>query len=270
LGVACGAPRGRAGADSVTGQAIAIIDDDADARLLAAAVLRGGGYAPVEDVGAPGVGVRLACDRPALILLDMQLGARTGADALVEIRAVDALRAVPVVALTGARAGDPSLVRLGAELAGVASKPIDPEALLALVAAVLGRPADAAAPVPDARDPAAAGAAAAATPGGSPAGPPDGDPLAPLRARFLAGLAGRLARIRAALAAGDAAGLILETHRLRGAAAGHGFRELADAAGRAEDAARAGTDVATAVAALETAAGRVGPFPRTTAGPDPP
>ena len=67
------------------------------------------------------------------------------------------------------------------------------------------------------------------------------DFLAPLRARFRAGLAGRLRDIESAAAHGaDRDTLIRELHKLRGAAAGYGFDALSEAAADAEDALRGG------------------------------
>ncbi|HVH13920.1 MAG TPA: Hpt domain-containing protein, partial [Longimicrobium sp.] len=82
------------------------------------------------------------------------------------------------------------------------------------------------------------------------------DFLAPLRARFRAGLGGRLRDIEAA--AGDRAErdtLMRELHKLRGAAAGYGFDGLADAAADAEEAVRGGdgdAEVARLIQSLRT------------------
>jgi HPt (histidine-containing phosphotransfer) domain-containing protein len=68
----------------------------------------------------------------------------------------------------------------------------------------------------------------------------DGEFLAPLRARFRAGLPARLAELEACAAADDREGMIRCIHKLRGAAGGYGYERLAAAAGRAEDVLRAG------------------------------
>ena len=79
------------------------------------------------------------------------------------------------------------------------------------------------------------------------------DFLAPLRARFRAGLGSRRLAIESAAAEGDRDALRRELHKLRGAAGGYGYEALADAAGVAEEAVRAGggeAEVARLVALL--------------------
>lgn len=200
-------------------EAVAVVDDDPDIRAFATAVLGRGGYRAVADDGTPGVGARLASSEPSLVLLDMHLGGRSGRDALGELRAQPALAAIPVLTFTAGGQDEP----VGDGFAGRVSKPVEPDALLAQVDAVLESFA----------------AASAAEPGAE-----DDDFLAPLRARFRAGLADRLRAIESARAAGDRETLRRELHKLRGAAGGYGFDALADAAGEAEAAVRAGEGVA--------------------------
>jgi len=70
------------------------------------------------------------------------------------------------------------------------------------------------------------------------------DYLAPLRARFRAGLPDRLRAMEDAVRNGDVDGLTREVHKLRGAAAGYGMDALSDAAGVAEEALRGGSGAA--------------------------
>jgi CheY-like chemotaxis protein/anti-sigma regulatory factor (Ser/Thr protein kinase) len=210
-------------------ETVGIVDDDADLRAYAAAVLEHAGYRAATDDGTPGLAGRLAEARPAIILLDMNLGGRTGVEALAELRAIRALDAVPVLAFTAASVADSPLEGF----AGRVAKPVEPEALLAQVDAAVETLA---ARVADAERDAE-----------------EDDFLAPLRARFRAGLGSRRLAIESAAGEGDRDALRRELHKLRGAAGGYGYEALADAAGVAEEAVRAGegaAEVARLVALL--------------------
>jgi len=206
----------RPGAARRRTETVAIVDDDPDLRAYAAAVLGHAGYRAAVDDGAPGVGSRLAERRPALVLLDMNLAGRSGREALAELRAIRALADVPVLAFTAASVADAPLEGF----AGRVAKPVEPDALLAQVDAAVEALATR---VPDAEREAE-----------------EEDFLAPLRARFRAGLGSRRLAIESAAATGDRDALRRELHKLRGAAGGYGFEALADAAGEAEEAVRAG------------------------------
>ena len=211
----------RAAAGRTRAETVAVVDDDADIRAYAQAVLRHAGYRAVADDGAPGVGARLAGERPALVLLDLNLAGRGGAQALAEMRREPALAEVPAAAFTAGSM--PGGTPAGFE--GLVTKPVEPEALVAQVDALLE--ARLARPVPEPEREA----------------DPD-DFLAPLRARFRVGLADRLRAIELAAGGGDRETLLRELHKLKGAAAGYGFDGLSDAATDAEDALRAGGGVA--------------------------
>ena len=197
-------------------ETVAVVDDDADIRAYVAAVLRRAGYRAAPDDGAPGLAARLSADRPALVLLDLNLAGRSGAAALAELRGAGGFAAVPVLAFTAGALAEPP-----AGFDGRVDKPVEPDALVAAVDAALEAHGSAA--VPDAEP-----------------GDEADDFLAPLRARFRAGLAGRLLAIEAAKMEGDRQGMLRELHKLRGAAAGYGFDALAEAAAGAEEAMRAG------------------------------
>jgi CheY-like chemotaxis protein/HPt (histidine-containing phosphotransfer) domain-containing protein len=199
---------------------IAVVDDDADIRAFARAVLERAGYPAVLDDGAPGVGERLRADPPALLLLDLNLAGRGGAEALAELRGVPELDGAVVLAFTAGTTPDP----LQPGFAGRVTKPVEPDALVAAVDEAL-----------EARIP------PEARPGPAEGEPDEDDFLAPLRIRFRAGLAGRLQAIEAAAADPEERGALLrELHKLRGAAAGYGYDALADAAAEAEEVLRAG------------------------------
>jgi CheY-like chemotaxis protein/HPt (histidine-containing phosphotransfer) domain-containing protein len=211
-------------------ETIGVVDDDADIRAFARAVLQRAGYRALTDDGAPGLGERMGPERPALVLLDLNLAGRDGVEALAELRAVPELDATPVLAFTAGAMADPN----PPGFAGRVTKPVEPDALVAAVDDALeARPAPAASA--DAEQEVDAD-----------------DFLAPLRARFRAGLAGRLRDIEAAAAhAGDRQTLLRELHKLRGAAAGYGFDALSEAAADAEEALRAGAGTGSLTRVLD-------------------
>ena len=196
-------------------ETVGIVDDDPDLRAYAAAVLQRAGYRVAVDDGAPGVGGRLTEARPAIILLDMNLAGRTGVQALADLREIRTLASVPVLAFTA----DAS-PRTEEGFAGLVTKPVEPDALLAQVDAAIESFVPSRVPDPEPDD--------------------EEDFLAPLRARFRAGLGARRLAIESAASAGDRDALRRELHKLRGAAGGYGYEALADAAGAAEEAVRAG------------------------------
>jgi CheY-like chemotaxis protein/HPt (histidine-containing phosphotransfer) domain-containing protein len=207
----------RPGAARRRTETVAVVDDDPDLRAYAAAVLQRAGYRAAVDDGSPGVASRLAEARPAIVLLDMNLAGRSGAEALAELRAIRTLASVPVLAFTAGAAAGSALQGF----AGRVSKPVEPDALLAQVdAAVEAFAARVPEPERDAGE--------------------EEDFLAPLRARFRAGLGARRLAIQSAAAEGDRDALRREVHKLRGAAGGYGYQALADAAEEAEEAVRAG------------------------------
>lgn len=223
------------------GQTVAVVDDDPDIRAFAATILSRAGYAPVTDDGSPGVAVRLGGAQPAVILLDLGLSGRTGAEVLAEMRAHPQLVSVPAVAFTAAHeVSGREVVEAGFQ--GYLAKPVEPGVLVQRVEEALsdsssssGRGGDGgflhALPEP--------WAGSAVMTGSAPEGvdeDSDGDYLAPLRARFLGGLGGRLEALEDRVRAGDAAGTAREAHKLRGAAAGYGLGELSTLAGAVEDA----------------------------------
>lgn len=213
---AAGSAPARPGAARRRTETVAVVDDDPDLRAYAAAVLQRAGYRAAVDDGSPGVASRLAGARPAIVLLDMNLAGRSGAEALADLRANRALASVPVLAFTAGAAANSALEGF----AGRVSKPVEPDALLAQVDAAVEAFA-ARVPEPEHDD-------------------EEEDFLAPLRARFRAGLGARRLAIQSAAAEGDRDALRREVHKLRGAAGGYGYQALADAAEEAEEAVRAG------------------------------
>jgi signal transduction histidine kinase/CheY-like chemotaxis protein/HPt (histidine-containing phosphotransfer) domain-containing protein len=222
------------------GQTVAVVDDDPDIRAFAATILSRAGYSPVTDDGSPGVAVRLGGAQPAVILLDLGLAGRTGADVLAEVRAHPRLVSVPAVAFTAANeVSGQEAAEAGFQ--GYLAKPVEPGVLVQRVEEALS---DFSSSPSNGREgalatltepPAGGAVVAGSAPEGVDEGT-DGDYLAPLRARFLHGLGGRLEALEDRVRAGDAAGTAREAHKLRGAAAGYGLDELSALAGAVEDA----------------------------------
>lgn len=85
---------------------IAVVEDNADNRLLVAAMLEGSYQVTAYETGADALR-GLEANRPDLVLLDISLPEMDGTEVLRRIRASPALRSLPVIALTAhAMAGD--------------------------------------------------------------------------------------------------------------------------------------------------------------------
>jgi two-component system, cell cycle response regulator DivK len=124
----------------MAGELILIVEDNEKNRKLVRDVLAFKGYRLAEaETGEEGV--RLARElRPALILMDIQLPGISGIEALAQIRAADATRAIPVMAVTASAMSTDRSKILAAGFDGYQSKPINVKAFLAAVETVLTRP----------------------------------------------------------------------------------------------------------------------------------
>lgn len=118
---------------------IAVVEDNADNRLLLHALLDGP-YALVEYENGTDALAGLRAARPDLVLLDISLPGMDGNEILAHIRADDALRSLPVIALTAhAMAGDREKY-LAAGFNDYVTKPIvDETILLGAIERGLGR-----------------------------------------------------------------------------------------------------------------------------------
>ena len=124
----------------MAGELILIIEDNEKNRKLVRDVLAFKGYRLAEaETGEEGV--RLARElRPALILMDIQLPGISGIEALLQIRADESTRAIPVMAVTASAMSTDRSKILAAGFDGYQSKPINVKGFLAAVQAVLSRP----------------------------------------------------------------------------------------------------------------------------------
>lgn len=108
---------------------IAVVEDNADNRLLLQAIL-GDLYELVEYENGVDALAGLAAARPDLVLLDISLPGMDGNEILARIRASVALRRLPVIALTAhAMSGDREKY-LAAGFNDYVTKPIVDEAIL--------------------------------------------------------------------------------------------------------------------------------------------
>ena len=108
---------------------IAIVEDNADNRLLLQAVLHGL-YELVEYENGIDALAGLAASLPDLVLLDISLPGMDGNEILARIRADDVLRKLPVIALTAhAMSGDREKY-LAAGFNDYITKPIVDETIL--------------------------------------------------------------------------------------------------------------------------------------------
>jgi two-component system sensor histidine kinase/response regulator len=117
---------------------IAVVEDNADNRLLVQAILDGR-YDVAEYASGRAALAGLRDVRPDLVLLDISLPEMDGAEVLRQIRADRRLRDLPVIALTAhAMAGDRERY-LSAGFDEYLTKPIVDEALLlGAIARLLG------------------------------------------------------------------------------------------------------------------------------------
>jgi CheY-like chemotaxis protein len=108
---------------------LAVVEDNADNRLLLRAILDGS-YDIVEYENGADALAGLAQAKPDLVLLDISLPGMDGLEILARIRADDQLKALPVLALTAhAMAGDREKY-LSAGFDDYITKPIVDESLL--------------------------------------------------------------------------------------------------------------------------------------------
>ena len=123
----------------MAGELILIIEDNDKNRKLARDVLQATGYKTIEaETGEEGV--RLAKEKkPALILMDIQLPGIDGITALGQLRADEATRAIPVLAVTASAMTHDKQKILAAGFDGYQSKPIRVKEFLAAVRAMLDR-----------------------------------------------------------------------------------------------------------------------------------
>ena len=119
------------------GELILVVEDNDNNRMLVRDVLRASGYRVVEAENAED-GLRMAAEqRPALILMDIQLPGMNGMDALQRLRADPITRAIPVIAVTASAMTQDRRQILAAGFDGYQPKPISVKGFLQAVREML-------------------------------------------------------------------------------------------------------------------------------------
>jgi len=120
---------------------ILIVEDNPDNMFLTVLLLQSAGHTVLSAVDAE-VGLTMAGDEdPDLILMDIQLPGMDGLEATALLKANEATRAIPVIALTAlAMKGDEARIR-AAGCDGYIAKPMRVQEFLTTVAAHLERTA---------------------------------------------------------------------------------------------------------------------------------
>jgi two-component system, cell cycle response regulator DivK len=123
----------------MAGELILVVEDNEKNRKLVRDVLAHAGYRLLEAESGED-GVRLAHEhRPALVLMDIQLGGIDGIEALHRLRAAPETRAIPVIAVTASAMTADRTKIMAAGFDGYQSKPISVRPFLAAVREALDR-----------------------------------------------------------------------------------------------------------------------------------
>src|SRR6267142_122832 len=124
---------GIAAGETMAGELIVLVEDNDKNRKLARDVLVHEGYRVVEAESGED-GVRLTQEqRPALVLMDIQLPGIDGIEALRRLRADPTTRAIPVVAVTASAMTTDRATIMAAGFDGYQPKPISVRPFLAAV-----------------------------------------------------------------------------------------------------------------------------------------
>jgi CheY-like chemotaxis protein len=123
----------------MAGEVILVVEDNEKNRKLVRDVLSFRGYRVVEaETGEDGV--RLAREHlPRLVLMDIQLPGIDGIEALRRLRADDATRGIPVLAVTASAMDRDRQQIMAAGFDGYQSKPLNVREFMAAVEAILAR-----------------------------------------------------------------------------------------------------------------------------------
>ena len=119
---------------------VLVVEDNPANMTLAVFLLESAGHTVISATDAE-AGLTLARDeRPALILMDIQLPGMDGLEATARLKREEATRAIPVIALTAlAMKGDEERIR-AAGCDGYIAKPLAYRDFLEVISAQLGPP----------------------------------------------------------------------------------------------------------------------------------
>ena len=109
---------------------IVLIDDDKTVVSTVSAVLRGGGYQVVSALDPVQGFMAVRREKPQVIVLDLMMPAGGGMQLLQKLTAMGK---VPVIVITALTDGKVEAEAKAAGAAGFLKKPVDPEALKALI-----------------------------------------------------------------------------------------------------------------------------------------
>lgn len=116
---------------------VLLVDDDADIRLVAGFVLRGGGHDVLEAADGASARAAFAAGAPDVVLMDVVLGDEDGVALASEL--LEAGGDARVVFLTGSTRPEERRRMDAVGGSGVLQKPFDPTRLLADLDSLLGR-----------------------------------------------------------------------------------------------------------------------------------
>jgi two-component system, cell cycle response regulator DivK len=119
------------------GELILVVEDNDNNRMLIRDVLQATGYRVVEAETAEDGLLMAAEQRPALVLMDIQLPGMNGIEALHRLRADPTTRAISVIAVTASAMTQDRRQILAAGFDGYQPKPISVKALLQTVREML-------------------------------------------------------------------------------------------------------------------------------------
>jgi len=116
-----------------SGATVLVVDDEPSVRRLLASLLRPQGYVVEEAATVDEAEARLRGPLPDLVLLDVNMGARSGHEVLLALRSQAATRLLPVVMLTGAATREEKLRAIHEGVTDFIAKPFAAEELIARV-----------------------------------------------------------------------------------------------------------------------------------------
>lgn len=119
---------------------ILLIEDNENNRYLVTFLLQAHGWQVVHALDGPSGLALAARERPALILLDIQLPGMDGYAVARALKADPALAAIPVVAVTSYAMAPDRARAMEAGCDGYIEKPIDPETFVTAVSSHLAPP----------------------------------------------------------------------------------------------------------------------------------
>lgn len=122
---------------SPAGDHVLVVEDDEQVRSLVAYLLTQAGHRVMQAASGEEALDLLAVVIPDLILLDVHLPGRGGLDVLLQVRAHEETRLIPVVMVTGAATRLEKLEAIASGVTDFIMKPFDPEELVTRVRALV-------------------------------------------------------------------------------------------------------------------------------------